>query len=289
MGGGGPERHASLASGANVVAKLRRYPDLQVGGRPRRRRRRRRRRGGGAAAAGPPGAPLPARPRAPRKRVRPSTPPPPNPRQVEAFLLPPCDAGEGEARRRAALLRRATEFSVLGIPQGEWPEGMGDAQLRCGGRGGGGKESKGRAARGAAGAGRGRRPACAARPLPGRRCARFASPPPPPQRAHAPPHPPPCRPYPPPRPRSHMPPLDLPLPKRLLWALHEPQLQRASAEAALCAVEAAARLGGTAHYGLPPEGRMAREAQAEVSRELDALLVQVRVAACSLFVCLLCV
>lgn len=31
MGGEGPERHASLASGANVVAKLRRYPDLQVG------------------------------------------------------------------------------------------------------------------------------------------------------------------------------------------------------------------------------------------------------------------
>ena len=45
MGGDGDERHASLRSGANVVAKLRHYPDLQVGrrrprklgGRPRGR------------------------------------------------------------------------------------------------------------------------------------------------------------------------------------------------------------------------------------------------------------
>lgn len=48
-------------------------------------------------------------------------------------------------------------------------------------------------------------------------------------------------PYPPPR---HMSPMELPLPKRLVWALQEPQLQRASVEAALVAAEDAASLAG---------------------------------------------
>ncbi|KAI8468251.1 MAG: hypothetical protein J3K34DRAFT_523053 [Monoraphidium minutum] len=78
MGGDGDERHLSLASGANVVAKLRHYPDIQV----------------------------------------------------EAFLLPPSDAGAGEAARRKALLARATEYTVLGIPEGDWPDSMSPPQLR---------------------------------------------------------------------------------------------------------------------------------------------------------------
>ncbi|GBF99894.1 hypothetical protein Rsub_12690 [Raphidocelis subcapitata] len=72
MGGDGDERHASMAGGASVVAKLRRYPDLQV----------------------------------------------------EPFLLPPADAGAGEARRRAVLLARGVDYATIGIPEQEWPEDM---------------------------------------------------------------------------------------------------------------------------------------------------------------------
>lgn len=50
--------------------------------------------------------------------------------QVEAFLLPPSDVGAGEARRRAALLRRVTEYSVLGIPVTDWPQCMREEELR---------------------------------------------------------------------------------------------------------------------------------------------------------------
>ena len=50
--------------------------------------------------------------------------------QAEAFLLAPGDAGAGEAARRAALLRRATEYTVIGIPEADWPEAMRGGALK---------------------------------------------------------------------------------------------------------------------------------------------------------------
>jgi hypothetical protein len=194
MGGDGDERHASLQSGANVVAKLRRYPDIQV----------------------------------------------------EAFLLPPTDAAAGEARRRAALLGRATEYSVLGIPEAEWPEGMRWEELRwgCGLLGwllvwcGGGVLSR-------AGS------------------TMFPTDSPTNQTKTQQPA------------RRHMSPMSVPLSDRLVWCVQEAQLQRPGVESALAAAEAAAALQKVAYWGAAPEQRQAREVQLEVQRELDYLLVQV--------------
>jgi hypothetical protein len=136
LGGDGDERHAALASGANVVAKLRHYPDLQVGwGLGRRQCVHGVEVMLWGSAGAEQGRRLPSALHAPSRSASPlslrPTPPPPSPSpQVEAFLLPPPDAGEGEAKRRAALLGRATEYATIGIPESDWPESMARPQLQ---------------------------------------------------------------------------------------------------------------------------------------------------------------
>lgn len=43
--------------------------------------------------------------------------------------MPPAGCGENEARRRAALLSRRTEWRALGIPEKLYPDSMSDEAL----------------------------------------------------------------------------------------------------------------------------------------------------------------
>lgn len=49
--------------------------------------------------------------------------------QVDAFLMPPACSGAGEAKRRATLLSRRTEWRALGIPEELHPQSMTDEEL----------------------------------------------------------------------------------------------------------------------------------------------------------------
>ncbi|WIA08499.1 hypothetical protein OEZ85_007934 [Tetradesmus obliquus] len=49
--------------------------------------------------------------------------------QVDVFLMPPACSGAGEAKRRATLLSRRTEWRALGIPEELHPQSMTDEEL----------------------------------------------------------------------------------------------------------------------------------------------------------------